>query len=293
MIEYATLDGVVIQDLSTDSDVQVQQVVGISGFSTIRGDIITRPENDGAVEPSNQYLPERVSAWDICVMGTSAADARANWTSLMRTMNACRQQQKQLRWRWVGDTLALQANVRVAGMTPPTFSQDTGGARVMFQVLLRAADPTNYDQSSTLQSTGAPSFSITGTPWPMPFPVPWALVSTGSGTISVTNNGDAAAWPVIDIAGPINSPVVSNQATGKSLYFDGLALAVGQTLSIDMNPASRSASIGGVSQFSSIRLSASEFFSISPGATESLAFSGTGTDGNTTMTVSMRSAYLT
>lgn len=293
MIEYATLDGVTLQDLSTNSNVQTQQVAGLSGFASVRGEIIARPENAGAVEPANQYLPERVSAWDIAVFGTTIADARTNWTTLMRTLNACRRQPKQLRWRWVADTLAFQANVRVASMTPPTFSQDTLGARVMFQVLLRASDPTNYDQTAASVATGAPSVSITGMPFPVVWPVPWALVSSGSGTVGVTNNGDEYAWPAIDIAGPITNPVIQNQTTGKALYFDGLSVGLGETLSVDMNPASRSASIGGISKFSAIRLSASEFFSVSPAATESIAFSGTGTDGNTTMTVSLRSAYIT
>jgi hypothetical protein len=292
MLEYATLDGVVIHDLSADTNVYAEQVVGLSGFSTVRGDPIDRPENDGVVEPANQYLTARVSAWDMGVFGVTIADTRLNWTTLMQTINACVKQQKQLRWRWIGDTLAFQANVRVAGMTPPTWTQNTHGCRVMFQMLLRAADPTNYDQSPTIVATGAPVISITGTPWPIPFPVPWAFVSSGSGTVTVTNNGDADAWPVIDITGPISAPVLTNQTTGKNLYFDGLVVALGQTLSIDTNPASRAASIGGISKIGSLRLSASEFFSVSPFSTQSIAVNGTGTDVTTTMTVTLRSAYL-
>lgn len=290
-VEYATLDGFVLQDLSTDASCAVSEVVGLSGFSNIRGEATDRPEAHGAVEPANQYLPAGVSAWDLVVTGDTAADARVNWTTLLRTLNATRKQQKQLRWRWLADTLELQSNVRVVGMTPPKGTDK--GARVICQVLLRHADPVHYTQTAVLQATGAPSVSISGMPFPVPWPVPWALISSGSGTINATNDGDEDAWPVIDIAGPIENPVVQNQSTGKSLYFDGLSLAVGETLSIDMNPASRSAVVGGVSKFSAIRMAASEFFSVTAGATESITFSGSGTDGNTTMTVSLRSAYLT
>lgn len=292
MIEYATLDGVVLQDLSTDQNVRTAQVVGLSGFSSVRGDPIDRPENNGSVEPANQYLPARVSAWDIVITGATVAEMRANWSTLARTLNAARKQRKQLRWRWLGDTIAFQANVRVAGMTPPTFSPDTNG-RVMAQILLRAADPINYDQAASTVATGAPSVSIQGMTWPVVWPIPWALVASGSGTVNVTNDGDESAWPAIDIAGPINSPVVQNQSSGKALYFDGLTLALGETLSVDTNPASRGASVAGVSKLSTIRPSASEFFSVDAGSTESIAFTGTGTDGNTTMTVSLRSAYTT
>lgn len=294
MIEFATLAGVTLHDISIDNPVKVQRINGLSGFSQVRGQTATRPEDNGEVEPANQYLPARVSAWDMIVIGSSVADARAKWSSLMRTLRVAVKQQQQLRWRWTGDTLNLQANVRVAGMTPPVFGYDSSnGSFVMFQVLLRAADPANYDQSASSVATGAPSTTVLGMPFPVPWPVPWALVATGSGTVNVTNDGDEDAWPVFDIAGPITNPVIQNQSTGKALYFDGLTVQVGETLSIDMNPASRVASIGGVSKISAVRFSASEFFSVTAGATESIAFSGSATDGNTTMTVSLRSAYIT
>lgn len=294
LVEYATLDGVVLQDLSTQTDVMVTNLVGLSGFTSVRGDVYDRPDGAGAVEPANQYLPAGVSAWDIAVSGTTPALARAGWTSLLRTLNACRRQQKQLRWRWVGDTLELQSNVRVAGMTPPVFSNSNAGSVVAFQVLLRSADPAHYTQATTLTAAGAPSVSIGGFPFPAVWPVPWGfIIGGGSGTVTVTNDGDEEAWPVIDIAGPITSPVIQNQASGKSIYFDGLVVALGETLSVDLNPASFSASIGGVSKKSSIRFSASQLFSVAAGASEGIAFSGTGTDTNTTMTVSLRSAYLT
>jgi hypothetical protein len=151
----------------------------------------------------------------------------------------------------------------------------------------------NYDVNTSVVATGAPSVIITGMPIPIPFPIPWSLVGSGSGTVAVTNAGDAPAWPVIDIAGPINAPSVRNGTTGKALYFDGLNLAAGETLTIDMNPATRSARVGGVSKFSALRFADSEFFSISPGATENITLSGTGTSGSTTMTVTLRSAYIT
>lgn len=294
LVEYATLDGVVLQDLSTNPNIMVTKLVGLSGFSQVRGDIYDRPDGPGSVEPANQYLPAGVSAWDIAVFGTTPATARANWTTLLRTINGAVKQQKQLRWRWVGDTLELQSNVRVAGMTPPEFSNSVSGAVVAFQMLLRSADPSHYTQTAVLVATGAPSTTLSGFPFPAVWPVPWGFVASGgSGTVTVTNNGDEQAWPVIDIAGPITSPVIQNQASGKAMYFDGLTVALGETLSVDMNPASFSASIGGVSKKSTIRFSASQLFSISPGATESLAFSGSATSASTTMTVSLRSAYLT
>lgn len=293
MIEFATLDGLTIHDLSTDSNIQVSSVAGITGLPNIRGEIYDRPENDGGVEPANQYLGVRYSTWEFGCFGNTIADARATWTLLLTTLRACVSQQKQLRWRANGDTLNLQSNVRVSSMTPPTLNNDSMGARYMAQVIFRHADPQNYDQTSTLVATGAPTFAISGMPFPVPFPVPWAIVVVGTGAVNVTNNGDAPAWPIIEIAGPITNPVVQNSTTGKALYFDGLALSAGDTLSIYMNPAGRSASVAGVSQFKSIRMSASEFFSVSPASTESIAISGAATDENTTMTVSLRSAYIT
>lgn len=291
MIEYATIDGVVLQDLSTNAvNIGVEKVEGLTGFPTIRGTIYDRPGGDGVVEPGNQFLGPRVSAWDVSVFGANIAAARTNWTTLMLTLGKAMRQPKQLRWRAVGDSLNLQADVRVAGMTPPIY--DAGVSFFKCQILFRAADPTNYDQVLQSGSTFAPSLAITGLPLPIPFPIPWSLTPTGAGSVTLTNAGDAYAWPIIDIVGPISNPVVQNQTTGQTLYFDSLDVASGDTLHIVTQPSLREVSIAGVSKFGAIRFTDSNFFPVSPGATEVIQFSGSNTDPVlTTMAVYLRSAY--
>lgn len=160
---------------------------------------------------------------------------------------------------------------------------------------LRQADPVSYSQTSQQQSTGAPSFSVTGFPFPAVWPVPWALTSTGAGSISATNAGNAPTWPLITIQGPAIGPVIQNQAQGKSIYFDTLNLGASDILIVDTNPQTRSALVAGVSKLGSLRYSDSDFFTISASATESIAFYalGGGTTGATLMTVSWRDGYIT
>ena len=293
MIEFASLSTFGLHDSSIDTNVFVTNVVGLTGIPTIRGVTIPRPEEDGDVEPANQYLSSRTSVWDIAVFGATMALAEATWQQLNYFLLQAVRQPKTLRWRMVGSSLNLEASVRVASVTPPTFTSQSSGPWYLGQVTFRHADPNNYDQVATTQITAAPSVNVTGITWPVTWPVPWALIPSGAGTISVINSGNSWAWPVIDITGSITNPIVQNSTTGQALYFDGLALVDGQTLSIGMNPANRYATIAGVSQFASLRFSASEFFPISPSATEQISFTGQGTDVNTTMTVTLQSAYIT
>lgn len=293
MIEYATLDSVVIHDLSIISEVETEEVAGLSGMPPIRGEVYERAEADGVVEPSFQYFGARVSAWTMQVSGTSEADAFARWVTVSRTLVKAMRAQKILIWRIKGSSLTLRATVRVASMTPPTWSKENGGYRVRFLVMFRHADPLNYDNTAQVLITGPPVIIVTGLNWPIVWPIVWNVNSTSAGTVSPVNAGDADAWPSIAITGPVTNPIVGNVTRGQYVYIDGLTVAAGQTMIIDCNPASRVVTVAGINRFGYVRFSASDFFPVSAGATEQIAFTGSATDPvTTTMTVTMRSAYI-
>lgn len=61
---------------------------------------------------------------------------------------------------------------------------------------------------------------------------PFAL--TIGGTAVVTNNGTAAAWPIITLTGAGTVTQVKNDTTGHELNLDSLVLAAGEILTIDL-----------------------------------------------------------
>lgn len=295
MLGVATLDGTSLQDFTAGGSIFTEEVIGLTGLPGVRGEAVDRPDGDGAIEPTNQYLPARVSAWTILAVGSTMPNAKANWSTLNRLLLRTMRAQKELRWQWMGDTVTYASMVRVAQYTPPVLNPSTHGFRFKTQVMFRHADPINYDITPQIVAVAAPTYTVSGLPLPIPFPIPWSIASVGTGAVNVTNAGDAEAWPIIDIAGPIIGPAVQNQTTGQTLYFDGLNILSGETLRIITAPLNRSATVGGVSKFSSLRYTDSQFFSVSAGATEAIAFwsQGGGTSGTTTMTVTLYPAYIT
>lgn len=291
MLDYCDLDTFRLHETGVAS---LTRVTGLTGVPGVRGDVFDRPENDGIIEPANQYLPSRAIVLEGEIWGASVDAAWASWNTLQQTVLAAMRTQKLLKWRRLGSTLDLQYTVRTSGDCTAVIDGGADGQFLHYQLNVRAADPLAYAQTSQSVSTGAPALATVGLPFPIPFPIPWSLSATGSGTVGVTNGGNAPTWPLFTIAGPINGPAIQNQTTGKSLYFDSLNLAAGDTLTIDTNPQTRSATVGGASKLGSLRYADSEFFTISANATEQVAFYGIGggTTGVTTMTVSWRNAYI-
>jgi len=297
MIDYFTID-----DNGTDHDLHgvtaglrmLDRIDGLLGFPSPRDTSIDRPEGDGVIESLNQYVGPKTPVLEGCVFGTvdTIASAYANWVVTQRVLLAAVRTPKLCKWRSTGSGLDLQSYMRVAGPCAPKLGTDEHGAHYRYQVVLRAADPFAYSQTSQSASVIAPVVTTTGMPLPIIFPIPFATIGTG-GTIIVTAGGNAPSWPIITIDGPINGPVISNATQGKSVFFEGLNLAAGEQLIVNMNPNSRTATVAGASQMGAIRYADSAFFNLTPGIPESIIFYGIGLGYTvaTQMTVAWRDTY--
>jgi hypothetical protein len=67
-----------------------------------------------------------------------------------------------------------------------------------------------------------------------------SVTALAAGVTSVTNGGTSAAYPRISIVGPGQLYSVKNVTTGDALYFNGLTLATGETLVIDLRAGVKS-----------------------------------------------------
>lgn len=54
------------------------------------------------------------------------------------------------------------------------------------------------------------------------------------GTITLVNDGDVAAYPLMTLHGPVKDPVITNATTGQAITLTGLTLSVTDTVTIDL-----------------------------------------------------------
>jgi hypothetical protein len=117
-----------------------------------------------------------------------------------------------------------------------------------FALALRMSDARFYDPQALIESTGAIA-TTGGLTLPFTPPVTFPETSEGAGSVTVTNEGNAAADPVIDIYGPVTNPTLSNLTLGRELAFEDLDLGASTFLRIDF--ATRQVLLEGTSDYRS------------------------------------------
>lgn len=285
--------GVVLLENRVDGDPvarDVIQIEGLTGLPGNRGNVLDRTVEDGVIEPDRLYLDPRI----VTIEGEiwSSADVNTAWADWDEFMGAVYRGLRApgilVRWRRAGGDVDLQAYARLAGDSQARLQ---GGASIIpYQLQLRFADPRWYSVTGKGATTGSPTAGG-GFPFPLVFPLQFGGFT--GGTLTATNDGNAPTWPRYSITGPGNGPVIRNLATGQALYFDGLSLQTGQTLVIDANPGSQTATVSGVNVLSALRFRDSSFFPIQPGGqTLQFYFQGGGTTTDTTLTAEWQDAYV-
>jgi hypothetical protein len=132
----------------------------------------------------------------------------------------------------------------------------------------------------------------TGFHFPLHFPF-----KVGSGGIFqrpiLHNDGHAPTPVLIDIEGPCNSPVLTNETTNRSIAFENVAsplhLEAGQHLVIDTDPFKQIVNLDGVPVWHT--LSRAEFWQIEVGYNQ-LRFEMNGTSAGTRMVMNWSRRYL-
>lgn len=66
----------------------------------------------------------------------------------------------------------------------------------------------------------------------VPFEIPFSMAGGGEDEVTITNNGNAYAYPTLRIYGPLTNPVVTNETTGDVLSI-ATTIADGNYLEID------------------------------------------------------------
>jgi len=137
---------------------------------------------------------------------------------------------------------------------------------------------TPYVETFTAVTTNINVLSGGGFTLPVTLPIVFDAGIGGSAT--VTNNGDAPAFPVITLTGPLTNPRIINTTLGRYIELN-YTLPAGQTIEIDM--LNKTIIQGGVTNRLSKKTDDSQWWWLDPGAnviqlrTNSVGESGTAT----------------
>jgi hypothetical protein len=183
----------------------------------------------------------------------------------------------------IDDGLApKQALVELAAKPKFTIWPDCSGFD--WQLPLLATDPVFYDTNLQLASTSLPTPSGVGLDWVTGGGLNWVSggglnwgLVTSSGTMTLTNTGNAISWPVFTLAGPLTLPIVTDNATGQKLAYSG-TLVGGDSLVITTNPAGRSVLLNGSDRFT--LMTSASWFPVPPASTVTVALAASAGSGS-------------
>lgn len=260
------------------SGLHLEEVTGWDS-PAIRVNLEDLPEEDGAAAGDFFY---GARPWTMRgrVIAPTAAARNVTISNLRRTLRALR---SDLTAKTQPSGLpAMQAAARIESL------RLAGGYAKEFLIGLVSPDPRAYSQAlHTEDAQGAAAAA--GAPFPWVFPITFGGSSGSTLSLTATNAGDIEVAPLLRIVGPAKNPQLRNGSTDQWLYVDGLELAAGQWLEVDM--AARTAvRDDGTSAYHLVRFPSSSWWTLRPGS-NSVELWATGTDGTTVLEAIWRDAW--
>lgn len=173
-------------------------------------------------------------------------------------------------------------------LAPIEFGEYLGGFAQQFSVSLRASDPRRYSDvlnasvTSDLTTAGGMTF-------PMVFPLSFNPSGLG-GYVSVTNAGIVDTPAVLRVTGPVTNPAIYAQTLNVLIAFDGLSIADGDYVDIDLLERTVTFSDGS-SRYRYLDDSLSSWFLVPPGVSE-YRIGGSVVADPAKLTISYRNANL-
>lgn len=136
-----------------------------------------------------------------------------------------------------------------------------------FNIVCKVKDPTIYGYPSKTASTQGTDVTTGGGSaiFPFTFPVVFGA-STGSVTATAINNGTIPVYPQsLVVVGPVNTPKITNGATGEYIEVSTNLSSSSDILTITYDKDTLTVTVGGNSVLSDVT-SASTYFKLQPGA---------------------------
>lgn len=279
MIEFASIDGFVLHDVSGDVALSAFEI----GVPVPRAVAELRPHQDGTVDVTELYGP-RLFPFRGIVRGDTLADMWANLDDMKGRMALG--SERLLVFRRQGLSFSERAVVRLDGTLDVPLSGSAPTLR--FGGAFIANDPRIYTETQSIAAYDPTADTPGGLTFPLTFPLDFGGVSSGS--LVVTNVGNYKTPPVFVITGPVVNPIVDNDSTGQSIYFRDTDLPAGAEITVDVQ--ARSVRLGATSRPDLFDASRSDWWELAPGANQLRLRGGGMASGQTEFAVTFRSARI-
>lgn len=220
------------QPLLLDADGNARATVWLDaheglGMAPSRRQSERGPQQDGETDRGFRFDP-RIATLRFGVSATTQADlwdARDYLQRLFRPRDTA----VSLRFDLENGASYQIDGYLVAGLVGA--SGDRKGFTLKQVATLRCPRPFWYDPTATFETFGAAG-SASG--MAIPWTIPWFIgASNINQSRAVTYTGSYQAEPIVQIVGPITSPVITNTVSGDKLDFTGTTLSAGTTYTID------------------------------------------------------------
>jgi len=105
----------------------------------------------------------------------------------------------------------------------PEMGHDYGGVATQVSFTLVAANPPYKYLTGAAEyiDIGLPVDVVSGRTYSKTYSYNYGLILNPGGMRQAVNRGDVDAYPIFEITGPVNSPVISNESTGRSFLLVG------------------------------------------------------------------------
>lgn len=170
--------------------------------------------------------------------------------------------------RW-GDGRKLMVMARCARRDIPSDSGSYPQGVALATIQWVASDPRMYELPGNNFST-ALAVASGGIVFPLVFPLDFGAGTSG-GKVLISNNGNAQAWPVFNLTGPLTAPALTDQLTGRVLGFKTTTvIPAGQTWQVDTNR--RTVTVLGTTVSRNNELLTRQWFSVPGGGSTTVVF---------------------
>jgi hypothetical protein len=195
--------------------------------------IDTAGSRDGGLDGPQSIAPRQLPIQGAMV-APDAATLRRGIAAIRRKLGP----RKRVVWEQhdfgQGRRLAMICRAQGDFRATPEYGTAMGGVASRFQFTLVAANPP-YKLSSgapEFVNIGLPVDLVSGRTYSKTYSYTYGASTNPGGIGQAENTGDVDAWPLFEVTGPVNSPIIENTTTGRSFLVSGV-IPAGVTVTID------------------------------------------------------------
>jgi len=117
--------------------------------------------------------------------------------------------------------------------TPVQGNMNGGVATRITFTLVAASPPWKFTVGNPdVACAGLPTGDIAGRSYDKDYDKDYGGIFNPGGELQAENRGDLEAWPVFEITGPVDHPVITNDTTGREFLISG-SIPAGETVTVD------------------------------------------------------------